>query len=85
MEREAMMSWWVDELDRQLESAHYESQDRVTEASRARVVELLAVEQATTVERGLDVVKVHLAKTKAALLKSLDALEMERKARSEVV
>ena len=38
------------------------------------------VEQATATERGLDTVKVHLAKTKAALQKSLKALEMERKA-----
>ena len=48
MGREAVMSWWVDELQRQLESAHRESQDRVAEATGARAAELRAVEQATT-------------------------------------
>jgi len=46
-------------------------------------VELLAVERATTAERGLDAAKVHLAETEAVLQKSLEALEMEQKARSE--
>ena len=49
----------------------------------ARVVELLSVERATATERGLDAVKVHLAKTEVALQKSLEALEMEQKARSK--
>ena len=48
MEREAVMSRWVDEL-------------QVAEAMGARAVELLAAEQATTAERGLDATKVHLA------------------------
>ena len=50
----------------------------------ARAVELLVVERATVAERGLDTTKFHLAENKAALQKSLDALETERKAWSEV-
>ena len=50
----------------------------------ARVAELLVVERATAAERGLDTVKVHLAETEAALQKSLETLEMKRKALSEV-
>ena len=42
------------------------------------------VEWATAAERGLDAAKVHLAETEVALQKSLEALEMEQKARSEV-
>ena len=67
MEQEAMMSRQVNELQRQLESAHHESQDWVVEVTGARATELLVVEQATTVEWGLNAVKVHLAETKAAL------------------
>ena len=67
MEQEAVMSWRVDELERQLESAHRESQDRATEATGARAAELLTVVRATAAERGLDTAKVHLAETEAAL------------------
>ena len=83
MEREATMSWRVDQLERQLKSTHHESQDRAAEATGARAVELLAAERATATERGLDAAKVHLAETKAVLQNSLEALEMERKARLE--
>ena len=47
------------------------------------MVKLRAVEWATTVERELNAVKVHLAETKAALQKSLEALEVEQKTRSD--
>ena len=67
MEREAAMSQWVNDLERQLESAHRESQDRAAEATGAWAVELLVVEQATTAERGLDAVNTHLAETEVAL------------------
>ena len=80
MEREAVMSWRVDELERQLESAHHESQDWVAEAMGARAMELLTAERATTAEQGLDAAKVHLAKTEMVLQKSLETLETERKA-----
>ena len=83
MEWEATMSWRVDELERQLESTRRESQDQAVEATGARAAELLAAEQETAVERGLDAVKVHLAETEATLQKSLEALETERKAQSE--
>ena len=63
MEQEAVVSWWVTEL----ESAHHESQDWVAEATKAWVVELLTVERATAAERGLDAVKVHQAETKVPL------------------
>ena len=71
MEREATVSRQVAKLDCQLESAHRESQDRAAKAIEARVAELLAVEQVTTVERGLDAVKAHQVKTEAALQKFL--------------
>ena len=83
MEREATMSRRVDELERQLESARCKSQDQAAEATGERVVELLVVGQATAAERGLNVVKVHLAETEVVLKKSLEALETERRARSE--
>ena len=67
MEREAVASWWVVELERQLESNSHESQDQAAEATEPRVVELLAVEQATTAERVLDAAKVHRVETEAAL------------------
>ena len=51
MEREAMMSRRVVELERQLESARCESQDRAAKAIGARAVELLTVEWATVAER----------------------------------
>ena len=50
MEQEAVALWWVDELRHQLESARHESQDRATEATGARAVELRAVERATIIE-----------------------------------
>ena len=89
------------EFERQLESARRESRDRVVEATEVRAAEVLAVEQVTAAERGLEAAKAHLAETKAALQKSLvdteavlqrfletleskrNALELERKARSE--
>ena len=46
----------------------------------ARAAELLVVERVTTAKRGLNAAKVHLAKTEAALQKSFEALETERKA-----
>ena len=71
MEQEAMGSWWVDDLRHQLESALYESQDRVVEVTGARAAGMRAVERATAAERELDAMKVHLAETKAMLQKSL--------------
>ena len=61
----------------------------------ARAAELLMAERATTAERGLEVTKVRqeetegvlqksLAETEVALQSSLEALELERKAWSEV-
>ena len=67
MELEAMVSRRVAELERQLESAYHESQDRAAEATEARPAELLKVERATIVERGLDAVKVHQAETEIVL------------------
>ena len=58
MEQEAVESWWVAKLKRQLESACHESQDRVAKAMEARAAKLLKVERATAAERGLDVAKV---------------------------
>ena len=81
MDQEATTLRQVDELRHQLESAHHESQDQAAEATGARAAELRAVERATVVEWELGAVKVHLAETKVALQKSLEALEVERKAR----
>ena len=67
MEREAMASWWVTELERQLEFAHLESQDGAVKATGARVAELLVAERATTAEQELAMVKVHLTETEAVL------------------
>ena len=57
------------------------------EATKARAVELLVVERATAVERGLNAVKAHaaalqksLADTETALQRALETLDMERKA-----
>jgi len=80
MEQEATVSWRVDELRHQLESACRESQDWATEATGAYAAELHAIERATVVERELDAVKVYLVETEAALQKSLEALEAEHKA-----
>ena len=44
MEREATMLRWVDELERQLESTHCESQDQAAEAIGVWAAELLMVE-----------------------------------------
>ena len=74
MEREAAMSWQIDELEHQLESTHRESKDRVAEVTGARAVELLTVERATAAEQRLAVAKVHLTETEAALQKSLETL-----------
>ena len=43
--------------------------------TEARVAELLTVERASAVERGLDAAKVRQAETKAALQKSLAEAE----------
>ena len=67
MEWEAAMSRRIDELERQLESARCESQDRAAKTIGARAVELLAVEWATTTERGLDTAKVHQAEIEVAI------------------
>ena len=50
MEQEATVSWRVDELRHQLESACRESQDWATEATGIRAAELRLVEQATAAE-----------------------------------
>ena len=52
------MSQRVTELERQLESAHCESQDRAAEVTEARAMELLVAKQVTATEWGLDAVKV---------------------------
>ena len=46
-------------------------------------MELRAVKRVTVAEQKLDAAKAHLAETEAALKKSLEALEAERKARSD--
>ena len=46
----------------------------------AWTVELRAVERATAVEQKHDAAKAHFAETEAVLRKSLEALEVERKA-----
>ena len=58
---------WVAKLKRQLESARCESQDWAVETTEARAAELLSVERATTVERGLDMAKVLQLETEAML------------------
>ena len=62
-----MASRWVDKLRHQLESARHDSQDRAADATGPRVVELCAVEQATTAKQELDAAKVHLVDTEAVL------------------
>ncbi|XP_066323711.1 uncharacterized protein [Miscanthus floridulus] len=69
--REAEMSRQVAELERELESTRRESQDRA--------MELLVAERAIAAERGLEA-----AETEVALQSTLETLEMEWKARSEV-
>ena len=49
----------------------------------ARVVELRAVERATTAEQNLDVAKAHLVEIEVVLRKPLEALEVEQKAQSD--
>ena len=61
----------VTELERELESARHESQDRAAEVTGA-----WAVERAIAIERGLEAVKVRYAKTEAALQKSLAETEV---------
>ena len=84
MEQEAIASWQVNELRHQMESVCHESQDLAAETTGARAAELRAVEQATAAKQELDTAKVHLAETEVELQKSLDALEVEWKARSNV-
>ena len=83
MEQEAVVSRWVNEIRHELESACYESQDQVAEATGAWAAELRVVERATAAEQELDAAKVHLAETEVARQKSLEALEEERKAQSD--
>ena len=52
------MSWWVAELERQLEFARRESQDRAAEATEVWAAKLLVAERATAAERGLNAAKV---------------------------
>ena len=83
MEHEAMALRWVDKLRHELESARHESQDWAAEVTGAWATELRAVERATAAKQKLDAAKAHLAETEAMLRKSLEALEVERKARSD--
>ena len=55
-----MMSWRVNELEHQLESARHEYQDKAVEAVGAWAAKLLVAERATAAEWGLDAAKVHL-------------------------
>ena len=64
-------------------SPRHESQDWAVEATGARATEMCAVERVIAAEQKLDVAKAHLVETEAALRKSLEALEAERKARSD--
>ena len=80
MEQEVVALRQVDELRHKLESARREFQDWVSKAMGAWVVELRAVERATTAKQKVDAAKAHLAETEAVLSKSLEALEAERKA-----
>ena len=77
------MSWWVNKLRHQLESIYSESQDWAAKVTGAWATELCVIERATAAEQELDAVKAHLAETEAALQKSLEALEVERKAQSD--
>ena len=52
------MSWWVTELECELEFARRESQGWTAEVTEERAAELLATKQATTAERGLEAAKV---------------------------
>jgi len=65
-------------------SPRHESQDWAVEATGARATEMCAVERVIAAEQKLDVAKAHLAETEAALRKSLEALEAERKVWSDV-
>ena len=71
------------ELERWVESACHESQVRTAEVAAARTEGQCAVERATATEQKLDVAKAHMVETEAVLRKSLEALELERKARSD--
>ena len=83
MEQEAVASRWVNEIRHELESACYESQDQVAEATGAWAAELRVVERATAAKQKLNAAKAHLAESEVALQKFLEALEAERKARSD--
>ena len=66
----------VAELERQLESAHRESQDRAAEAAAARAEGQRAAEWATAAERGLEAAKARQAETEAGLRTSLADTEV---------
>ena len=55
------------ELERELESARRESQNRAAEVTEVRAAKQLAVERATTAERGLEAAKARQAKTEVGL------------------
>ena len=61
----------VAELERQLESARHESQDRAAKVSAALAEGQHVAERVTTIEWGLKVARARQAKTEAGLRKSL--------------
>ena len=64
------------ELERQLESAHHESQDRAAEATATWAEGQRAAERATTAEQGLEAVKARQAETEEGLRTSLADTEV---------
>ena len=82
---------WMAKLERWVESAHRESQDRAAEVAAARAKGQCVAERATAAEQGLEATKARqvetkaglqtsLANTEAALQEALAALEPERSA-----
>jgi len=63
-------------LERRVESAHREYQDRAAEATVAQAEGQRAAEWATAAEQGLQVVKAHQAETEAGLRASLANTEV---------
>ena len=59
------------ELERELQSAHRESQDWAAEVIEVRAVEQIAAERATATGRGLEAAKARQAETEVGLLTSL--------------